>query len=120
MQILNVSPISLHNTFGDHGSPTLVDPDLRPSMRVLNDVDCEFVDGGWGLPGAGFGGAMGGISYGISVAYGASNFSPGGLLTAIGAGAATGAIGGPMSVVRQVWTFNATVAGSTAHAITTM
>ncbi len=87
---------------------------------VLSEDECDAVDGAFGPPGAAFGAAMGGLQYGIGVAFGSNNNTIGGWASAIGMGAALGALGGPVSAVRGVWITNTTIGGGTVHAITTM
>lgn len=87
---------------------------------ALSEEECDAVDGAWGPPGAAFGAVMGGLQYGIGVAFGSNNNTIGGWATAIGTGAVVGGLGGPVSAVRGVWITNATIGGGTAHAITTM
>ncbi|MCP3429706.1 hypothetical protein [Opacimonas viscosa] len=63
-------------------------------MQTLTQYDTNNVSGGFGLPGAGFGGFLGGISY-LGSASTSGSFSWSGFGTAVAVGAASGAIGGP-------------------------
>jgi hypothetical protein len=64
-------------------------------MQYLTQSEIEEVNGGVGLPGAGFGGALGGLSY-LGSAATSGNFSWSGFGTAVAVGAASGAVGGPV------------------------
>ncbi|WP_412851999.1 hypothetical protein [Ectothiorhodospira shaposhnikovii] len=75
------------------------DPDenqLTPlNLSYLNDQEMRDVTGRWGLPGAVIGGLSGGAFY-LGQAMGSGEGSYGGLATAVGGGALTGALLGPV------------------------
>ena len=64
-------------------------------MQQLSQNDYAHINGGFGLPGAGFGGALGGLSY-LGSAATSGSFSWSGLGSAVIVGAASGAVGGPV------------------------
>lgn len=64
-------------------------------MQTLTQYELEKVNGGFGLPGAGFGGVLGGLSY-LGSASTSGSFSWSGFGTAVAVGAASGAVGGPV------------------------
>ena len=67
---------------------------------IFNPYEIEEVNAGVGLPGAGFGGAMGGLSY-FGSATTSGNFSWSGFGTAIAVGAASGAT--KMTLLATQW-----------------
>ena len=64
-------------------------------MQQLSQNEYAYISGGFGLPGAGFGGALGGLSY-LGSAATSGRFSWSGFGTAVVGGAASGAVGGPV------------------------
>lgn len=64
-------------------------------MQHLSQNEYAYINGGFGLPGAGFGGALGGLSY-LGSAATSGSFSWSGFGTAVVVGAASGAVGGPV------------------------
>ncbi len=64
-------------------------------MQYLSEHEFDDVNGGVGLPGAGFGGVLGGLSY-LGSAATSGSFSWAGLGTSVAVGAASGAVGGPI------------------------
>ncbi|MDG1816607.1 MAG: class IIb bacteriocin, lactobin A/cerein 7B family [Glaciecola sp.] len=64
-------------------------------MKELNNEELMDVHGGIGIVGAGFGGVLGGISY-LGNAATSGSFSWGGFGSAVGVGAISGAVGGPV------------------------
>lgn len=85
-------------------------------MRTLNSNETDAVSGGFGVPGAVAGGITGAIVYGWNAAVSGQG-SWGGLGRAAGGGAVLGAIGGPVSLVRFIWSVNAATAVGVTEAI---
>ncbi len=87
---------------------------LGNGIRVLDMNELDEVNGAVGLPGAVVGAAMGAVAYGIDAGFsGSGSFT--GFASAVGVGALTGFAAGPVSIVRTVWTFNATTFGNTTR-----
>lgn len=69
-------------------------------MRELSAREIEHVSGGWGVPGAGIG-ALAGATYYLGRASTSGIFDAGGLTRAIAYGAVTGAVAGPLGIIRS-------------------
>jgi len=85
-------------------------------VRTLTVKETESLAGGWGVPGGVVGGGSSAVMYTWNWAF-TGQGSLSGLALATGVGAATGAIGGPVSIVRAIWIGNASTAGGVAIGI---
>jgi hypothetical protein len=64
-------------------------------MQTLTQYEANNVNGGFGLPGAGFGSVLGGLSY-LGSASTSGSFSWAGFGTSVAVGLSSGAVGGPV------------------------
>jgi len=69
--------------------------------------------GGYGPPSFLVGGIAGGAAYIAEKAVSNESITKSGLITAVGVGAVAGAVGGPISIARSIWTIDVAIAGGT-------
>ena len=72
----------------------------------LRDDEILSIGGGFGPPGAIVGGTTAWLAYVTEKAISNEKITFGGMGTAIGVGAVGGALGGPISTVRSIWSIN--------------